>query len=127
MQLGKFSVSLPVRDLAASRASYEALGLSQTGGQPEHNWIVLSNGSATIGLFQGMFEDTILTFNPGWSDKAEPLAQFEDVRSIQARLKAAGVKLLLEADPESTGPAHIVMQDPDGNQIMLDQHVDRPS
>lgn len=127
MELGKFSVSLAVKDLAASRAFYEALGFSQTGGNPEHNWLVLSNGGTTIGLFQGMFEDNILTFNPGWSGTGEPLERFEDVRSIQARLQEAGIELLLKADPEGTGPAHIVMQDPDGNQIMLDQHVDKPA
>ena len=126
MELGKFSVSLAVKDLGASRAFYERLGFSQVGGNPEQNWLILSNGGTTIGLFQGMFEENILTFNPGWSGEGEPMAAFEDVRSIQARLKAAGIELLIEADPGGTGPAHVVMKDPDGNQIMLDQHVDKP-
>ncbi len=126
MQLGNFSVSLAVKDLAASRAFYETLGFTVVGGNAEHNWLILRNGSTKVGLFQGMFEDNIMTFNPGWDDDANPLESFEDVRDIQARLKDAGVALLMEADPASDGPAHIVFQDPDGNQIMLDQHVAKP-
>ena len=126
MQLGNFSVSLAVKDLAASRAFYETLGFTAVGGNPEHNWIILRNGSTKIGLFQGMFEDNIMTFNPGWDDDGNPIGSFQDVRDIQARLKDAGVPLLMEADPASDGPAHIVFQDPDGNQIMLDQHVAKP-
>ncbi|MEL7485142.1 MAG: VOC family protein, partial [Planctomycetota bacterium] len=95
-------------------------------GDEAKNFLIMGNASATIGLFQGMFEENILTFNPGWSDEGKPMESFEDVRSIQAKLKAAGIELMLEADPESTGVAHIFMTDPDGNQIMLDQHVDKP-
>lgn len=126
MQLGAFSVSLAVKDLALSKAFYEKLGFEQVGGDAAQNWLVLGNGTTKIGLFQGMFEDNILTFNPGWAQDKTPLNDFEDVREIQARLKAAGVKLLVEADPESDGVAHIVLQDPDGNQLMVDQHVPKP-
>jgi len=126
MKLGAFSVSLAVKDLAASRAFYETLGFEAVGGNAEHHWLILRNGSTKIGLFEGMFEDNILTFNPGWSDSGDELSSFEDVRDIQAKLKAAGVELALEADPDSDGPAHIVFTDPDGNQIMLDQHVAKP-
>ena len=123
MQLGKFSVSLTVKDLAASRAFYATLGFEPVGGDPEQSWLVLQNGDATIGLFQGMFDANILTFNPGWDADKSTLAEFEDVRRIQARLKQAGVELLLETDPEGTGIGHIVLADPDGNQILIDQHV----
>lgn len=126
MQLGAFSVSLAVKDLAASREFYEKLGFEQAGGDASQNWLVLANGAAKIGLFQGMFEENILTFNPGWAQDKTPLEQFEDVREIQARLKADGVELAQEADPQSTGVAHIVLTDPDGNQILIDQHVPRP-
>ncbi len=126
MQLGAFSVSLAVKDLSVSMAFYEKLGFQQVGGDPDQNWVVLGNGTAKIGLFQGMFEDNILTFNPGWAqDKAE-LEDFDDVRAIQARLKADGVELLVEADPESDGVAHFMLKDPDGNQILVDQHVPKP-
>ena len=126
IQLGKFSVSLAVKDLAASRAFYAKLGFEPVGGNPEHNWQVLQNGDVTIGLFQGMFDENILTFNPGWDSEKNTLEEFEDVRQIQARLKDAGVELLLETDPDGTGIGHIVLADPDGNQIMLDQHVPAP-
>ena len=126
MELGAFSVSLAVKDLSSSREFYEKLGFKQVGGDPEQNWIVLGNGSAKIGLFQGMFEDNILTFNPGWAQDKTPLAEFVDVREIQSRLKAGGVELISEADPESNGVAHIVLKDPDGNQILIDQHVPKP-
>ncbi|MEQ8770524.1 MAG: VOC family protein [Phycisphaerales bacterium] len=126
MELGAFSVSLAVKDLAASRAFYETLGFRQIGGDAAQNWLILRNGQATIGLFQGMFKDNILTFNPGWDAEQSTLGSFEDVRAIQARLKDAGIALLAEADPDGDGPAHVVLQDPDGNQIMLDQHVAKP-
>ena len=126
MQLGKFSVSLAVKDLAASREFYAKLGFEPVGGNPEQNWQVLSNGNVTIGLFQGMFDDNILTFNPGWDEKGNPLEEFEDVRQIQARLKGADVDLQIETDPNGTGIGHIVLTDPDGNQIMFDQHVPAP-
>lgn len=123
MQLGAFSVSLSVKDLAASRAFYEKLGFEQAGGDPEQNWLILRNGTTTIGLFQGMFEGNLLTFNPGWSATAEPLDEFEDVRRIQSQLKADGLEILSEADESSSGPASLMLRDPDGNVILLDQHV----
>lgn len=126
MQLGNFSVSLAVKDLAASREFYATLGFEPIGGNPDQNWQILRNGGVVIGLFQGMFEDNILTFNPGWDIDQNTLDDFEDVREIQARLKDAGVELLIETDPDGTGVGHIVLQDPDGNQIMFDQHVPRP-
>lgn len=126
MSLGAFSVSLAVKDLAASLAFYERLGFAQLGGDVSQGWAILRCGSATIGLFTGMFESNILTFNPGWSDDAKPLEQFEDVRELQARLQAAGLEIESTTDPDSTEPAHIVFKDPDGNVIMFDQHVPRP-
>jgi catechol 2,3-dioxygenase-like lactoylglutathione lyase family enzyme len=123
MELGAFSVSLAVKDLAASTAFYERLGFSSMGGDPAQGWLILKNGSTVIGLFQGMFDKNILTFNPGWDQSANPLPTFTDVREVQRSLDAAGVALTTRADPESTGPAHIVLSDPDGNVIMLDQHV----
>lgn len=126
MQLGKFSVSLTVKDLAASRAFYAKLGFEPVAGDPEQNWQVLRNGDVTIGLFQGMFDKNILTFNPGWDAEKNTLDEFEDVREIQARLKDAGVELQVETDPDGTGIGHIVLADPDGNQIMFDQHVPAP-
>jgi len=123
MELGAFSVSLAVKDLAASRSFYERLGFSSMMGDPAQGWLILKNGSTVIGLFQGMFDKNILTFNPGWDQSASPLPTFTDVREVQRALDAAGVALTTRADPESTGPAHIVLSDPDGNVIMLDQHV----
>lgn len=121
MQLGAFSVSLAVKDLAASKAFYETLGFSPLGGNAK-NWIILKNGDTVIGLFQGMFEKNILTFNPGWDSNAQNLASFTDVRELQRQLKAKGVKLLTEADEKTTGPASFMAVDPDGNQILVDQH-----
>lgn len=126
MQLGNFSISLAVKDLAASQDFYAKLGFEVVGGDAAQNWLILQNGTVNIGLFQGMFQDNIMTFNPGWNEKKETLSSFDDVREIQARLKAAGVELLVETDPEGTGIGHIVLQDPDGNQIMFDQHVPAP-
>ncbi len=126
LQLGNFSLSLAVTDLAASQEFYATLGFEEVGGDASQNWIILQNGTVTIGLFQGMFEANIMTFNPGWNEKKETLSDFEDVREIQARLKAAGIALLVETDPEGTGVGHIVLQDPDGNQILFDQHVPAP-
>ncbi len=123
MQLGAFSISLAVKDLAASRAFYEKLGFEVAGGNPSHNWLILRNGAHVIGLFQGMFEKNTLTFNPGWDQQARPLAGFTDVREIQAALKAAGVTLAAEADPEGEGPAYFLAIDPDGNPVLVDQHV----
>lgn len=122
MQLGAFSVSLAVKDIAASKAFYEKLGFTTMGGEQSQGWLILKNGDTIIGLFQGMFDKNILTFNPGWDQNAQNLAEFTDVRTIQQHLLAQGITLLQSADESSTGPAHIVLQDPDGNQIMLDQH-----
>ena len=126
MQLGAFSISLAVKDLPASRAFYERLGFRQVGGDPSQNWIILRNGDTNIGLFQGMFEHNMLTFNPGWSQKAEPVGEFHDVRDIQRNLKASALALMSEADESTTGPASVMLTDPDGNTILFDQHVDSP-
>jgi catechol 2,3-dioxygenase-like lactoylglutathione lyase family enzyme len=126
MKLGNFSVSLTVKDLKASRAFYEKLGFKMRAGDPARNWIVLQNGASTIGLFQGMFSKNTLTFNPGWDGAAKPLAEFDDVRELQKQLKAQGLTLTTEADPASTGPAHLMLADPDGNPILIDQHVPKP-
>jgi catechol 2,3-dioxygenase-like lactoylglutathione lyase family enzyme len=126
MELGNFSVSLAVKDLAASRAFYETLGFTTFGGDSGQGWLILQNGTATIGLFQGMFERNILTFNPGWNAKAETLETFTDVRELQKRLLEAGLELQVKADEESTGPASFLLSDPDGNPILVDQHVARP-
>lgn len=122
MHLGAFSVSLSVNDLRASRDFYAALGFSEKGGNPEHGYLIMKQGDTLIGLFQGMFEGNILTFNPGWDSDAAELDEFVDVREIQARLEAAGIELDTRADPESEGPAHITLKDPDGNAILIDQH-----
>lgn len=126
MQLGNFSVSLATRDLAASRSFYEALGFRMIGGDPTRNWVILQSGRATIGLFQGMFERNILTFNPGWDADGQPLEGFDDVRDIQRVLAGRGIPLTATADASSTGPAHIMLVDPDGNPILIDQHLPRP-
>lgn len=126
MELGAFSVSLAVKDLAASRAFYEKLGFRKLAGDAAQNWLILQNGTATIGLFQGMFERNTLTFNPGWSQAAEPLPAFEDIREIQRRLKSGGLELSVEADAATTGPASLVLVDPDGNPVLIDQHVPAP-
>ena len=123
MNLGAFSISLAVKDIAASRAFYEKLGFEQVMGDPAQNWLILRNGETTIGLFQGMFERNMLTFNPGWNSQAETLEEFEDVREIQQRLKSGGIELTSEADESTTGPASLTLIDPDGNPILIDQHV----
>ena len=123
MELGAFSVSLAVKDLEASRDFYEKFGFEVVGGDPSQKWQILRNGDHTIGLFQGMFEQNILTFNPGWDGEAQPLASFTDIRELQRQLKASGVVLQSEADENSTGPASFVAMDPDGNPILVDQHV----
>lgn len=123
MELGCFSISLAVKDIEASRRFYENLGFSVFMGDQSQNWLIMKNGEANIGLFQGMFENNIITFNPGWSNDAQPLAEFTDVREIQRRLKASGVALISEADDNSTGPASLMLADPDGNVILIDQHV----
>ena len=123
MELGAFSVSLAVKDLEASRDFYEKLGFEVVGGDPSQNWQILRNGGHTIGLFQGMFDKNMLTFNPGWDDEAQPVDAFTDVRELQRRLKEAGVTLAVEADESGAGPASFVILDPDGNPILVDQHV----
>ncbi|MDN3646523.1 VOC family protein [Pontixanthobacter aestiaquae] len=123
MKLGAFSISLAVKDIAASKAFYEQLGFEKFHGDESQNWVMLRNGETVIGLFQDMFPSNVLTFNPGWDQKAEILDSFDDIRVIQASLKEAGVNLDREADPCETGPAHIALTDPDGNSILIDQHV----
>ncbi|MFC4654949.1 MULTISPECIES: VOC family protein [Rheinheimera] len=122
MLLGAFSVSLTVKDIEASRQFYQKLGFTVFAGDQSQNWLILKNGDTVLGLFQGMFEKNILTFNPGWNQNAEPLAEFTDIRQIQQQLLAQGIQLQKSADETSSGPAHLVLEDPDGNQIMLDQH-----
>ncbi len=123
MQLGTFSISLAVEDIKASKAFYEKLGFTVFGGDITQNWLILKNGDAVIGLFQGMFDKNILTFNPGWDSNAQKLESFTDVRELQRQLKDQGVQLVSEADENTTGPASFIAVDPDGNPILLDQHV----
>jgi len=123
MELGNFSISLAVKDIEASRAFYEKFGFEVFGGDASQNWLILKNGNHVIGLFQGMFEKNILTFNPGWDSVANRLDKFTDVRELQRKLKAQGVQLMSEADESSTGPASFMAIDPDGNPILVDQHV----
>ena len=123
MQLGAFSISLAVKDLEASRRFYEKFGFKAFAGDAAQNWLILKNGDHVIGLFQGMFEKNILTFNPGWDSDARKLGSFTDIRELQRQLKAQGVPLQQEADESTTGPASFVAVDPDGNSIFVDQHV----
>ena len=123
MELGAFSVSLAVKDIHASKAFYEKLGFEAFHGDISQNWLILKNGEQVIGLFQGMFEKNILTFNPGWDQDAQPLDTFTDVRELQRQLKAQGVEFMSEADESTTGPASFVITDPDGNPLLVDQHV----
>lgn len=123
MNLGAFSISLAVKDLEASRSFYEKLGFQVFAGDAAQNWLILKNGDHAIGLFQGMFEQNILTFNPGWDQNAQPLDHFTDVRQLQQQLKAQGVALQSEVDETSSGPGHFVVVDPDGNPILVDQHL----
>lgn len=123
MELGAFSVSLAVKDLEASRKFYEKFGFTVFGGDPLQNWLILKNGSHVIGLFQGMFEKNILTFNPGWDSNAQKLNTFTDVRDLQRKLKTQGVVLTNEADENATGPGSFIAVDPDGNPVLVDQHV----
>ncbi|MEN9302272.1 MAG: hypothetical protein RL264_701 [Bacteroidota bacterium] len=122
MKLGAFSISLAVKDIHASKAFYEKLGFQYKGGNIDHNWVVLKNENAVIGLFQGMFEGNIITFNPGWDGNAQNLEEFDDVRLIQETLKNAGIELTREADTTTEGPECITLTDPDGNNILIDQH-----
>ena len=126
LAFGNFSVSLTVKDIKASKAFYEKLDFKQVGGKVEQNWVVLQNEGTTIGLFQGMFDKNILTFNPGWTKDKTTLKNFQDVRDLQRELKARGFKLTTTADEASTGPASFTLADPDGNMILVDQHVAKP-
>jgi lactoylglutathione lyase len=123
MELGTFSISLSVKDIEASRLFYEKLGFTVFGGDQSQNWIIMKNGDHAIGLFQGMFENNILTFNPGWNSDAQQLDKFTDVRELQRQLKDLGVEMISQADENSTGPASFMIIDPDGNTILVDQHV----
>lgn len=123
MDLGAFSISLAVKDIEASKSFYQKLGFQVFGGDAAQNWLIMKNGAHVIGLFQGMFEQNILTFNPGWDQNANALESFTDVRELQKRLKASGVNIENEADEHTTGPASFVVIDPDGNPILFDQHV----
>ncbi len=123
MELGAFSVSLAVENLEASRDFYQKFGFEVVGGDASENWLILRNGYCTIGLFQGMFDKNILTFNPGWDDKAQPVGDYTDVRELQRQIKASGVSFVSEADEGGSGPASFVVLDPDGNPILVDQHV----
>ena len=123
MELGNFSVSLAVKDIETSRSFYEKLGFTVFMGDQAQGWLIMKNGPHIIGLFQGMFEKNILTFNPGWNGEAQPIKEFTDVRELQRQLKARGIDMLTEADETSTGPASFMIADPDGNTILIDQHV----
>ena len=123
MQLGAFSVSLAVKDIAASRAFYEKFGFKVFGGDAAKNWLILKNGEHVIGLFHGMFDRNTLTFNPGWDSSANRLGDFTDVRDLQRGLKEQGVQLVVEADTATKGPGFFMAIDPDGNPVLVDQHV----
>lgn len=126
MQLGNFSVSLAVKDINASQAFYEKLDFKPIGGNVRQKWLIMQNGTTTIGLFQGMFEKNLMTFNPGWNHKSETLPEFQDVRELQTLLKERGIAFATEADANTDGPASFVITDPDGNPILVDQHVAKP-
>lgn len=123
MELGAFSVSLAVKDIAASKDFYTKLGFVTIGGNQTENWLIMQNGASTIGLFQGMFDKNILTFNPGWNAEAQKLDAFTDIRSIQRQIKGKGIALISEANETTSGPDSFVLEDPDGNPILFDQHV----
>ena len=123
MDLGAFSVSLAVKDIAASKQFYEKLGFEVFAGDASQNWLIMKNGDHAIGLFQGMFERNMLTFNPGWDSNASELNTYTDIRELQRRLKEQGVELISEADESTTGPASLMVVDPDGNPILVDQHI----
>lgn len=122
MELGAFSISLNVKDLKVSKEFYEKLGFTEFGGNMDMNYLIMKNGNALVGLFQGMFENNLLTFNPGWDENAKNLSDFSDVRKIQADLKSKGIEMVMEADEATEGPASFIVTDPDGNTILVDQH-----
>jgi catechol 2,3-dioxygenase-like lactoylglutathione lyase family enzyme len=123
MSLGAFSVSLAVKDIETSRSFYQRLGFETVGGNAEQNWLILRNGTTTIGLFKGIFEKNMLTFNPGWDAQCQTLPEYTDVRELERRAKSAGLVLKTEVDPGGKGPGHFMLIDPDGNPILIDQHV----
>ncbi|WP_445716920.1 VOC family protein [Flavobacterium sp.] len=122
MKLGAFSISIAVKDIQKSKEFYENLGFSTFGGDINQKWLILKNEKTIIGLFQGMFENNIITFNPGWDENAQNIEEFDDVRFIQEHLKKCGIELTTETDTNTSGPAHITLTDPDGNNILIDQH-----
>lgn len=122
MSIGAFSVSLAVKDIRASKEFYEKLGFEAFFGDLHQNWLIMRNGDCVIGLFQGMFEKNMLTFNPGWNSNAEPVDSFKDIRVLQEEWRAKGIKFLSEVDPASEGPGSFMIEDPDGNPILVDQH-----
>jgi lactoylglutathione lyase len=123
MELGNFSVSLAVKDIEVSKLFYQKLGFTVFAGDQSQNWLIMKNGETNIGLFQGLFDKNLLTFNPGWNSDAGALKEFTDVRELQRQLKASGVNMITEVDESSTGPASFMIADPDGNTILVDQHV----
>ena len=123
MELGAFSVSLTVKDIEVSKEFYEKLGFKVFGGNQAQKWLIMKNGNTVIGLFQGMFDKNILTFNPGWDGNGQELGQFTDIRKLQKQIKGLGLNLISEADETSTGPTSFLLADPDGNEILVDQHV----
>lgn len=123
MNLGAFSISLTVKNIETSKVFYQKLGFQVFGGDQSHNWLIMKNGEHTIGLFQGMFDKNVLTFNPGWNNFAETLSTFTDVRELQKKLKEQGIDIISHADENSSGPASLTLIDPDGNPILIDQHV----
>ncbi|HAK10827.1 MAG TPA: glyoxalase [Chitinophagaceae bacterium] len=123
MQLGAFSISLSVKDIHQSKDFYEKLGFTVFAGHIEQRWLIMKNDKTLIGLFQGMFEGNMLTFNPGWDENAQALPAYDDVRSIQQQLQQQGIELAATTEPDEKGPAHIVVKDPDGNTILIDQHA----
>ena len=123
MELGNFSVSLAVKDIEVSKLFYQKLGFTVFAGDQSQQWLIMKNGQHNVGLFQGMFDKNILTFNPGWDSDAQPLGEFTDVRELQRQLKSSGVEMITEADETSNGPASFMIADPDGNTILVDQHV----
>jgi predicted lactoylglutathione lyase len=122
MKLGAFSISLAVKDINKSKEFYEKLGFSDMGGDINQKWLIMKNGNSIIGLFEGMFENNIITFNPGWDENAQNTEDFDDIRRIQEHLKKSGISLTEETEQNSSGPAHISLTDPDGNNILIDQH-----
>ena len=126
MNLGAFSMSLSVKDLEKSVAFYKALGFTQIAGSMDENWAMMRNGKTAIGLFHGMFDGNMLTFNPGWAAEEEPVENFTDVRAIQGMLEASGLSMKQRTDPDGTGPAFISLEDPDGNEVFIDQHLSQP-